>query len=295
MSARKDTRYLDQLPLLDPVRGQEPSVRERAAARADLERILAGARTAPVGAPAARTPTPQRLAVAGALLATAGVVAVVALATGNPAEPRPTRPGVGTPAPAATDTTGLPREIRREPLTTEQVKQAAEASAQQLGGEGDWGGNWHASDVLLAAPGPGLVLTLMRRGSTVAVCEYQPTAGTSGILGCRPAEETAYPEPAAGAVDVLAGSVDGPAPTITYAGLVGRAGKDVRSVDVVLRNGTTLSTTLAGGWWAVQWPDRFLLLHPELRTGWKVVVHAEDGTRSVLPDTDVIVRPAPRR
>ncbi|WBB68366.1 hypothetical protein [Micromonospora sp. WMMD812] len=220
---------LQQLAVLDPARGREPSPMEWTRSEAFVERVIAGQAT---GTPA-RRPVGRRLVV-GLAAATVGAVAVVtvpALLPGTAEE----AVAAWTPAPGS--------------LTGEQVLPQARICAGN-----DVGGRSSAvdpADVLLAEQ-RGLATLLIMRKSNGVVVECM-SAGDDDLLASMGLADGPLPAPPAGTVDLQTMSSLGSGDAM-WSNIVGLVGPGVTGVDVRLDNGKVFQASVKAGWWAAWWP-----------------------------------------
>lgn len=250
-SSMKD---LQQLTVLDPARGREPTALERTRSEAFVERVMAGQAT---GA-SARRPVRRRVVM--------GLAAVVAGAVGVVAVPA-LLPGAAEEAVAAwTPTPGS--------LTGAQVLPQARICAGN-----DVGGSSSAvdpADVLLAEQRGLATLLIMKKSSGVIVeCL---SAGDDDQLASMGLADGPLPALPAGTVDLQTMSSMGSGDAM-WSNIVGLVGPGVTGVDVRLDNGKVFQASVKSGWWAAWWPgpeggevDRLT-----------VTVHTAKGSTSYRP------------
>jgi hypothetical protein len=223
---------IDQLSVLDPARGREPSAAEWARSQAMVDRMTA-----------ARRPRPMRrtLAVLTAAAA-AGVVGAVTLPSllSSAAEQAYAS---WTPAPGS--------------LTGEQVLPQARVCAGNGVGEADGEGGRPApvdpADVLLAEQ-RGLATLLIMRKSNGTIVECMSTGpGEDDQLASMSLIDGDPTAPPAGTVTLetmsSAGEGDG-----QWSNIVGLAGPGVTAVEVRLDSGRVFPASVRNGWWAAWWP-----------------------------------------
>ncbi|MFI9643166.1 hypothetical protein ACIG87_24455 [Micromonospora sp. NPDC051925] len=241
---------LEQLSVLDPARGREPTAAEWARSNALVDRIVDGRA---VHTASVRRPARRRWAIG---LVAAGAAAVVGAVTVPSLLP-------GSLDRAFASWTPVPGS-----LTGEQVMPQARRCAES--GVGDGGsGPVSPSDVILAEQRGVATLLILRRGAGTIEC--------MSLDGGRPAAMTLtdgpLPVPANGTVKVETYSSVG-SDDEQYSSVVGLAGPSVTGVDLVFADGRTIQTSTRGGWWAAWWPG------PEGGEvgSITVVVHSTTGT-----------------
>jgi hypothetical protein len=241
---------LDQLALLDPVRGREPTDAEWTRARAHVDRVVAGSydrSSAPVR-PAWRS----RFALVGAAAAVvaAGVVAVPALLP-------------STAETAIASWTPMPGE-----LSGDQVLPQARACAK------NWAtGAVEAADVLLADRRGEATALIVKLGPGLVECMLVGTdVWAMQRLTDGPVEPLANGKVL---IDTMSSVGSGDE---QYSHVVGRVGESITGIDVLLANGRTIQTSTKSGWWTAWWPG------PEGGTvELKVVVHTASGSTTHDP------------
>ncbi|MFC4016930.1 hypothetical protein ACFOW4_03090 [Micromonospora sp. GCM10011542] len=251
-SSMKD---LEQLAVLDPARGREPSALEWTRSEAFVERVMAGQATETV----ARRPMRRRL-VMGLAAVAAGAVAVVAVPALLP----------GTAEKAAAAWTPVPGS-----LTGAQVLPQARICAGN-----DVGGSSSAvdpADVLLAEQRGMATLLIMKKSSGVIV-ECMSAGADDDQLASMGLAAGPLPALPAGTVDLQTMSSMGSGDAM-WSNIVGLVGPGVTGVDVRLDNGKVFQASVKSGWWAAWWPG------PE---GGEVdhltvTVHTAKGTTSYRP------------
>jgi hypothetical protein len=245
---------LEQLAVLDPARGREPTAMEWTRSQAYVERVMAGE----VNPRSARRPVGRWLAV-GVAAAAAGAVAVVAVPVLLP----------GTAEKAIASWTAAPSS-----RTGEQVLPQARACAgNEVGGVSS---AVHPTDVLLAEQRGVATLLIMKKSSgTVVECL---SVGKDQLASMGLADGRPLPALPAGTVNLetmsSTGSGDG-----MWSNIIGLVGSDVTGVEVRLDNGRVLQASVKAGWWAAWWPG------PE---GGEVdhltvIVHTSTGSTSHRP------------
>ncbi|MEV6301887.1 hypothetical protein AB0M02_20915 [Actinoplanes sp. NPDC051861] len=241
---------LDQLAVLDPSRGREPSEMEWARSRASIDRMLNGV-------PEHRPQTAWRrvgvTAAAAVAVGAVGAVAVPALLPGAAEEAI----AAWTPAPGS--------------LTGEQVMPQARECA---------GDDPVVPDDVLLAEQRGLATLLILRKDDGTVVECLNAGDSSTMASMALVEESRIKVPAQGAVDLETmsslGDGDG-----QWSNIVGLTGAGVTGVDVRLDSGKVLQASVRNGWWAAWWPGAE---GGEVDT-LTVVVHTADGSTSHRPST----------
>ncbi|RSM70092.1 hypothetical protein DMB66_09900 [Actinoplanes sp. ATCC 53533] len=240
---------LEQLSVLDPAHGREPTAVEWNRANAVVDRIIDGravANTLPTRRPARRWVVGLAAAAAAAV---AGVVVVPSLLPGTADRAF----AAWTPVPGS--------------LTGEQVMPQARRCAES--GVGSGSGPVSPSDVVLAEQRGMATLLIQKRGAGLIECMI--VDGES--FAAMPLTEDAPPVPAKDTVEVATSSSVGDDDD-QYSNIVGLAGPSVTGVDLLLADGRKIKTSFAGGLWAAWWPG------PEGGEAdtIKVVVHNSTGT-----------------
>jgi len=248
-----DLNAKEELALLDPARGREPSAEEWIRARAAVDRIVASGDTGPAHVrPASRR---RRFALVGAVaaVAAAGAVAVPALL-----------PGTAEKAFAAW--TAEPVE-----LTGSQALPLAEKCAE------DWDtGSVSPSDVIIAERRGVATLLILRRGAGSAECLSLDSKNAGARMGLF---DGPAPPPPAGTATIETMSSYGSGDN-QYSNVVGLVGPAVTGVDVVLPDGQVIETSVRSGWWAAWWPGPE---GGEVNTI-RVVVHGASGDATFIPE-----------
>jgi hypothetical protein len=223
---------LDQLAVLDPARGREPSAQEWARSEAMVDRMTAG-----------RRPRPMRRTVA--VLAAAASVGVVGAVTvpsllENKAD---SAYASWTPAPGS--------------LTGEQVLPQARACAANGVGEVEGGGDPPATvnpaDVLLAEQRGLATLLIMRKANGAIVECMSAGPGENDQLGSMGLADGTLPAPPAGTVNLETMSSSGQGDS-QWSNIVGLVGPGVTAVEVRLDSGRVFQASVRNGWWAAWWP-----------------------------------------
>ncbi|MEU1755789.1 hypothetical protein ABZ436_24455 [Micromonospora matsumotoense] len=222
---------LEQLAVLDPAGGHEPTPAEWARANAFVDRIVEGGATA--HAAPARRPATRRWAVG---LVAAGAAAVVGAVTVPSLLP-------GSMDRALASWTPVPGS-----LTGEQVMPQARRCAESGVGS-DPSAPVSPSDVLLAEQRGVATLLIQQRGAGVIEC----MSVDGGPPAAMALADGPLPPPAAGTVNVETRSSVGDGDD-QYSNVVGLVGPSVTGVDLVLADGRTVQTSTRGGWWAAWWP-----------------------------------------
>jgi hypothetical protein len=246
---------LEQLALLDPVRGREPDPREWARARAHVERVLAGELDT-TKTPVHRAPA-RRFVLGFAATAAAAVVATVVISV---------LPG-GTER-AIASWTAVPKELSGEQVLPEAKSCAKDSGRAQPAVV--------ASDVLLAEGRGKTSLHILRRGQVLIGClSLIPGKTTASMVVSDPASgRDRRPAPGMVTIELPSSHGNGDA---QYSEYLGRVDPAVTGVDVVLpAKGVTVKTTVKDGWWAAWWPGPE---GGEVDTA-KVVVHTAAGSRT---------------
>ncbi|MGK5442806.1 hypothetical protein ACSNN7_13455 [Micromonospora sp. URMC 105] len=246
---------LQQLAVLDPARGREPTAMEWTRSKASIERVMAGQTMAA----SARRPARRRLVMGLAAVAAGalGVVAVPALL-----------PGTAEKAAAAwTPTPGS--------LTGAQVLPQARICAEN--GVGGSSSAVDPADVLLAEQ-RGLATLLIMKKSSGVVVECMSAGTDNEQLVSMGLADGPLPALPAGTVDLQTMSSMGD-DDAQWSNIVGLVGPGVTGVDVRLDNGKVFQASVKSGWWAAWWPgpeggevDRLT-----------VTVHTDKGTTSYRP------------
>lgn len=221
---------LEQLGVLDPARGREPSAAEWSRSTAVVDRIIDGravANTAPGRRPARRWAVGLAAAAAAAV---AGAVVVPSLLPG----PADRAFAAWTPVPGS--------------LTGAQVMPQARRCAESgVGGGG--AGPARPGDVVLAEQRGLATLLIQKRGAGLVECmivdgeSFAAMALTEGVP----------PAPAKNTVRLVTRSSVG-SDDDEYSNAVGLVGPSVTGIDLLLADGRTIKASVAGGWWAAWWP-----------------------------------------
>lgn len=241
---------LQQLAVLDPARGREPTAMEWTRSEAFVERVMAGQ----VTGKSARRPAGRRLALGLAAVAAgaAAVVAVPALLPGAAEE----AVAAWTPAPGS--------------LTGAQVMPQARSCAEN--GVGDTSSAFDPADVLLAEQRGKATLLIMRKDNGAIVECMSVGEDSLASMGLTDGSPTAPP---AGTVDLQTRSSTGEGDAM-WSNIVGLVGPGVTGVEVRLDNGRVVQASVKSGWWAAWWPG------PEGGEvdSFTVTVHTDKGTTS---------------
>jgi len=240
---------LEQLSVLDPARGREPTAGEWTRANAVVDRIIDGralATTTPTRRPARRWVIGLAAAAAAAVV---GAVAVPSLLPGTADRAF----AAWTPVPGS--------------LTGEQVMPQARQCAES--GVGGASGPVSPSDVVLAEQRGLATLLIQKRGAGLVECMIVEDKSFAAMA----LTEGAPPVPAKDTVKVETSSSVGDGDD-QYSNVVGLAGPSVTGIDLLLADGREIKTSVAGGLWAAWWPG------PEGGEAdtIKVVVHNSTGT-----------------
>ena len=223
---------LEQLTVLDPARGREPSAPEWARSQAMVDRMTAGRPARPM----------RRTLAVVAAAAAAGVVGAVTV----PSLLQSTAESAyasWTPAPGS--------------LTGEQVLPQARACAGngvgEVDGDRDRPTAVEPADVLLAEQ-RGLATLLIMRKSNGAIVECMSAGpGEDDQLASMSLADGKPPAPPAGTVslETMSSSGDGDS---QWSNIVGLAGTGVTAVEVRLDSGRVFPASVRNGWWAAWWP-----------------------------------------
>ncbi|MEU8301084.1 hypothetical protein AB0C04_27820 [Micromonospora sp. NPDC048909] len=249
-------RDLQQLAVLDPARGREPSPVEWTRSEAFVERVMAGQATGE----STRRPVRRRLVAALVAAAAAGAVAVVAVPALLP----------GTAEDAVAAWTPAPGS-----LTGEQVlPQARICAGNDVGGSSP---SVDPADVLLAEQ-RGLATLLIMRKSGGVIVECMSAGSGDDLLASMGLADGPLPALPTGTVDLQTMSSVGSGDAI-WSNIVGLVCPGVTGVDVRLDSGRVFQASVKSGWWAAWWPgpeggevDRLT-----------VTVHTATGSTSYRP------------
>jgi hypothetical protein len=218
---------LEQLAVLDPARGREPSTMEWTRSQAMLERMLAGE---------GRRPPVRRWVSVGVAAVAVGGVAAVALPSLLPS----------TAGKAFASWTAKPGS-----LTGAQVLPQARMCAGNGVGSESWSGD--PADVLLAEQRGLATLLIMRKtGGVVVECMSTGPSKDEQLASMSLADGT-LPAPPTGTVDLQTMSSSGDGDR-QWSNIVGLVGPGVTAVDVHLDRGEVFSASVKNGWWAAWWP-----------------------------------------
>ncbi|MFC7531570.1 hypothetical protein [Actinoplanes sp. GCM10030250] len=244
---------VDQLAVLDPARGREPSEMEWARSRASVDRIIEGG-------PAHRTaPAWRRAGLTAAAAVAAGAVAAVAVPALMP----------GAAEQAIASWTPEPGS-----LTGEQVlPQAKQCAGNEVGGPPE---AVDPADVLLAEQ-RGLATLLIMRKDNGVVIECLSTGDDVGMASMGLVDGTVPAQPA-GRINLETMSSLGEGDS-QWSNIVGLVGPGVTRVDVRLDSGKQFQASVRSGWWAAWWPG------PEGGEvdSLTVTVHTGEGDTSYRP------------
>jgi hypothetical protein len=223
---------LEQLTVLDPSRGREPSASEWARSQALVDRMTSGRRSRPM----------RRTLVVVAAAAVVGVVGAVTL----PSLLQSTAERAyasWTPAPGS--------------LTGEQVLPQARTCAGNGVGEADGAGGQRVvadpADVLLAEQRGLATLLIMRKSNGVIVECMSTGPGQDDQLASMSLADRKPPAPPAGTVSLETMSSSGEGDT-QWSNIVGLVGPGVTAVEVRLDGGRVFQASVRNGWWAAWWP-----------------------------------------
>ena len=223
---------LDQLTVLDPARGREPSAAEWARSRAMVDRMTAGRRPRRM---------PRELAVVAAAVAIGVVGALTVPSLLQSTAERAY--GSWTPEPGS--------------LTGEQVLPQARLCAANGVGEAEGAGGRPAAvdpaAVLLAEQRGLATLLIMRKGNGVIVECMSAGPGEDEQLASMSLIDGDPPATPAGTVtlETMSSSGEGDG---QWSNIVGLVGPGVTAVEVRLDSGRVFQASVRNGWWAAWWP-----------------------------------------
>jgi hypothetical protein len=218
---------LEQLAVLDPARGREPTAVEWTRSQAMLERVMARN--------SMRTPVRRWVSVGVAAVAVGGVAAV-ALPSLLPS----------TAGKAFASWTAEPSA-----LTGAQVLPQARICAGN--GVGAQSSSVNPADVLLAEQRGLATLLIMRKTGGILVECMSTGPGKDDQLASMSLADGTLPAPPAGTVDLQTMSSSGDGDR-QWSNIVGLVGPGVTAVDVRLDRGEVFQASLKNGWWAAWWP-----------------------------------------
>jgi hypothetical protein len=218
---------LEQLAVLDPAGGREPTAMDWTRSRAMLERVMADERR--------RTPVRRWLSVGVAAVAVGGVAAVV----------------LPSLLPSAADKAFGSWTAAPDELTGAQVLPQARLCAGN--GVGGRSSSVDPADVLLAERRGLATLLIMRKAGGVVVECMSAGPGKDEQLASMSLADGTLPTPPAGTVDLqtMSSSGDGDG---QWSNIVGLVGSGVTAVDVRLDRGQVFQASVKNGWWAAWWP-----------------------------------------
>jgi len=219
---------LDRLAVLDPARGREPSLAERARSEEHLEQIMRATPAAPAPVLGAR----GRWMLVGAAAAVTGVAAAVV---------------VPTLTPGATDQAEASWTAQPTTRAGDEVMSQAEAcAATEVAGVT----TARPQDVVLAEDRGKTTLLILRKGTKLVECL---TVGDEVTAAEQLADEKSVAAPPAGTItketDIVQGDGDD-----KWSESIGLAASDVTAVELQLQDGTLIGASVSSGWWAAWWP-----------------------------------------
>jgi hypothetical protein len=219
---------LQDLAVLDPARGREPTAMEWTRSQAFVERVMAAEVTA---RPAHQVR--RRWMLAGAAAVTAGVVGAVAVPALIPGA---TEEAVASWTAAPTSRTG------------DQVL----PQARKCAGNGVGGSTTAApGDVLLAEQRGKATLLVMRKGGSVIECL---SVGADQFAAMGLTDETTKPTlPAHDGVTLQTMSSFGEGRGM-WSNIIGLVGPGVTGVEIRTDSGRVVQASVKAGWWAAWWP-----------------------------------------